>query len=104
LPPADDEGVCNADDEEPAVGSAVVAGESADDELGADELAPDELDADEPLATAASGPDPPPLPHPATARTAAATTTSPRIAPPFTPDTAMLIAARCKGLGIGHPV
>jgi hypothetical protein len=103
----DGDGECAADDEEPPVGSGVVAGELAADELAAeldmDEPAADELAADEPPASAASGFDPPPLEHPATARTAAATTTRPRIAPPLTPDTAMLTAAARKELGIGHP-
>jgi hypothetical protein len=51
---------------------------------------------DEEPAPAASGFEPPPLEHPATTRTAAATATvTPRIAPPFTPDTAMVFALQC---------
>lgn len=95
-----DDGECPPDGEELIVGSAVVADDCVDDELGADEPVPD---AGEPIPAAASGVDPPPLEHPATARTAATATTSLRIAPPLAPDTAMLIASRHKGLGIGHP-
>jgi len=96
LPLTADDGACDADEEddgEPAVGSAAAVGESADDELGTDG----------PLAAAASDSELPPPEHPAKARTTAATTTSPRIAPPLTPDTAMLAAARRQGVGIGHP-
>jgi hypothetical protein len=73
-----------------AVGDAVT-------DPDADTVADPDVAADVPAASA-PGVDPPPPEHPATTRTAAATTIETlRIAPPFTPDTAMLATATSGG-------